>query len=792
MKLSGSRSYDLFLAHAGADRATAETLFDQLVPEVHAWLDVRCLLPGDEWPKEVALAQRAALATVVLLSRNAEHAYYLTDETQAAIALYRRFPDKHRVVAVFLEGLPADPGQVPAGLHSLHSLDALAEGGLEGVARKLKALVAVLRERGATAAQLPVPVHVGLPERRPENPARPSPSYPDESTRSLSVQIDEARERKRAIDQIGADTTEIDREIMQLRRQLREGGQLRAGDSLGDGRYLLLQRLGKGGFAVVWEAYDNHRRERVAVKVLHSELASDMIRRERFFRGARIMAELDDQAIVRVLEPHAEEGGYHYFVMELLAGGDLRKAVLGGRLAGQAVLPAILAVGEALAKAHAKGLAHRDIKPANLLSDTSGMLRLTDFDLVGGGDTTGGTRTGAIGTWIYAAPELMHRPQDADARADVYGLGMTIAFCLHGAELTMNVVRDAGKFIDMLPCSEPVKGVLKRAVEWESEQRFANAGDFCEAFRHALAQPAERERQALSSTESPDAPVATAVHAREVDMPGEQVTEQAAQGTTWREPVTGMSFVWVPPGRFLMGSSKDQGAAGFDPEAYDDETPAREVELPHGVWMGEHPVTNAQYGAFLADREHEQPRFWQSREFNAAEQPVVGVSFEDALAFCAWLTERVPLQQGYGFDLPTEAEWEHAARGSDRRRYPWGNEDPTPERACFGFHREASVPIGGRPAGKSPFGCQDMAGNVWEWCLDAWQEGYGHMMTKSVNPCHHGDRGAPRVVRGGSWFNYAGVLRCAFRDGSRPGDRSGILGFRVVCRGSRQPWLVGS
>jgi formylglycine-generating enzyme required for sulfatase activity len=292
----------------------------------------------------------------------------------------------------------------------------------------------------------------------------------------------------------------------------------------------------------------------------------------------------------------------------------------------------------------------------------------------------------------------------------------------------------------------------------------------------------------------PDASVAAAARALIGRPVVHEVTEQVPAGAICREPVTGMSFVWVPPGRFLMGSSKEPGAPGFDPEAYDDETPAHEVELPHGVWMGEHPVTNAQYAVFLAGAKHAEPEFWQNRRFNAAEQPVVGVSFGDALAFCAWLTKRVRLQEGYAFELPTEAEWEHAARGTDERKYPWGKNDPTLERACFGrsFEMGAPAPVGGCPAGKSPFGCQDMAGNVWEWCLDAWIDSYHYMMTNSLNPCHAGNRAAARVVRGGSWGSNPGDLRCAIRIRYRPGNRGGDLGFRVVCRGSRQPWLTGS
>ncbi len=152
--------HDLFLAHASADRASAEQLFDLLLPDVRAWLDVRSLLPGDEWAVEIPRAQRAALATVVLVSAKVEHAFYLRDEIHSAIALYRAVPDEHRVIAVYLDGFPKDPMMMPYGLRGLHGLDAPAEGGLAGIANKLRATVATLRARGPVrpmVAALPAP-----------------------------------------------------------------------------------------------------------------------------------------------------------------------------------------------------------------------------------------------------------------------------------------------------------------------------------------------------------------------------------------------------------------------------------------------------------------------------------------------------------------------------------------------------------------------------------------------------------------------------------------------------------
>jgi pSer/pThr/pTyr-binding forkhead associated (FHA) protein len=317
--------------------------------------------------------------------------------------------------------------------------------------------------------------------------ARPFPSYPDAATQLLSEQIEGAYARRRALQEHGIDTAAVDREILDMRRQLREGGQLRAGDSLGNGRYLLLRQVGRGGFAIVWEALDRERLDRVAVKVLHSNLAGDRIRLERFFRGARTMAELGHESVVRVLEKHGEDGGYHYFVMEFIAGDDLRQAVLKKTLSGEAVLPVILRVGEALASAHRKGLVHRDVKPANILLDAAGTPRLTDFDLVGAADSTGGTRTGALGTVVYTAPEITDRPQDADGRADVYSLAMTMVFGLHGAELSLLTVRNVDQLIDRMSCKDAIKVVLKRALDWDKQARFEDAGAFCDALRRATA-----------------------------------------------------------------------------------------------------------------------------------------------------------------------------------------------------------------------------------------------------------------------------------------------------------------
>src|SRR5205085_187198 len=222
--------------------------------------------------------------------------------------------------------------------------------------------------------------------------------------------------------------------------------------------------------------------------------AGDPVRRERFFRGAKMMMKLAHPAVVRVLEPRGEDGGFCYFIMELMTGGNLREAILEKRIANPDVLPLIVQVGEALANAHANRVIHRDVKPSNVVLDEHGQAKLTDFDLVGAHDTTGGTRTGALGTVVYAAPECLDKPQDATARADVYGLGMTAIFCLLGQELTMSTFRNPERTIANLNCSSRMRNVLKRAVAWEPGERFEDAAVMLVALRSALAAAAAKAR----------------------------------------------------------------------------------------------------------------------------------------------------------------------------------------------------------------------------------------------------------------------------------------------------------
>ena len=238
----------------------------------------------------------------------------------------------------------------------------------------------------------------------------------------------------------------------------------------------------------------------------------------------------------------------------------------------------------------------------------------------------------------------------------------------------------------------------------------------------------------------------------------------------------------VPAGEFMMGS-KDDSLALFGKE-----TPQHRVKL--GAFrIGRFPITNAQYDAFVQDGGYT-PKWrkcwtrdgwaWKgNREapeklggvFDLPNHPVVMVSWYEAHAFCNWLGGKLNMAVG----LPTEAQWEKAARGDAGRTYPWEGEQITPEHANYvatGLNSTSAVGI--FPKGASPCGALDMSGNVWEWCETKWRDNYG--IPEDSDPGGEGQR----VLRGGSFDVGTGFVRCAVRGWGDPDFRVVNVGFRVV------------
>ncbi len=731
-----SSALDVFFSYCRCDEKLRDVLEKHLTllkrdGSIRAWHDRR-IGAGREWQGEIDRRLDSADLILLLISPDFLASDYCFDREMGR-ALERHEAGEARVVPVILRPTDWQSGDLarlqalPAGGRAITKWGNRDEAFVD-VVRGLRRVVAELqsaRRDGATGEAEP-----------------PEPAYADDATRELAVSLETAYRQKAELSASGRDTAEVVEEILRLRRRLRQGAQLKAGDSLLDGRFQLLEVIGQGGFAQVWKAYDRQGRSQVAVKVLHGQHTGDASRRERFFRGARLMARLAHPNVVRVVEQSCEDGEYPFFVMEYLGGGDFRHAVLAGRLSRQERLQIVLEVGAALAFAHARDVIHRDVKPHNVLLAPDGSPKLTDFDLVRAADTTGGTRTAMLGTFLYASPEAMVDARQAAEPADVYGLGMTALFALHGGDLPADVLWDVPELVAGLEVSEGCRRVLLRAVARKVGDRWSTVDGFCDALRQALA------------TRS----------AAEYPINGEQEIVHEKDGSV---------LVHVPGGEFRLGTDED--LPGIAEEYQGWWKPEHRVIL-RPYWIGKYPVANAQYGRFLKETPDQgKPAFWEDKRFNQPDQPVVGVSWSEVMAYCKWA----------GLVLPSEAQWEAAARGPDGRPYPWGDASPAAEYADFNkdFGTGKPDPVGSHPKGAGPYGTMDQAGGVWEWCADAWDEHAYRDRDGRRDPVAEGDAGKAgvRVVRGGSWASRSWFLLAAVRHGNRAGYRVLYLGFRV-CR----------
>ena len=254
-----------------------------------------------------------------------------------------------------------------------------------------------------------------------------------------------------------------------------------------------------------------------------------------------------------------------------------------------------------------------------------------------------------------------------------------------------------------------------------------------------------------------------------------------AQG---HQPFFEPQMVRIPAGVFQMGSNEEQVqqavAAGLSKEYAEWEQPQHRVELSE-YSIGKYPVTNVEYQAFVKDTGQPSPENWDGVNYpqEKGDHPVVNVSWDDAVAYCKWLSEKT----GKSYRLPTEAEWEKAARGTDGRIYPWGNDwDQTRLNSAEGGPGD-TTPVGqySPVGGDSPYGASDMAGNVWEWCAD-WFNGneYKGRENAIVKDPQGPKEGSRRVLRGGSFVYSHWLARCADRYRHNPSNWFGGIGFRVV------------
>lgn len=508
------------------------------------------------------------------------------------------------------------------------------------------------------------------------------------------------------------------------------------------GPYKIVGLIGTGGTGRVYKAKHTMLGREAAIKILRADLGADDQYHARFIREARTIAQMRHPHIVQLYD----FGQFHdtyYMVMEYIPGESLETKLKAARASGR-LLPGaevwsiIKQMGEALSYTHERGVIHRDIKPANVLLSQDGDIVVSDFGvsklLAGHGNTSTGTVTG---TPTYMAPEQA-LGESIDHRADLYSMAIIVYEMLAG-----RVPFEAPSLVTMIykHLHEPVPPLRKfnPAVPPHVE---------AELLKALAKRPNDRHR---SVAEFQHALSGTGSAARAELSPAFVERGKIVVGPDGKE------YVHIPAGEVWLGS------------AHSSDAPRRLVYLD-GFYISRYPVTNAEYHTFVEQTHYLPPQHWHEGVYASwkANEPIVYVNWHDAAAYCRWAEGR----------LPTAAEWEKAARGTDERRYPWGNTfDPTRCNSREGDRNTAS-PVGKfSPAGDSPYGVGDMAGNVWEWALD-WYAPIPSDPPPAHNPMGP-EAGKTKVIRGGSYNNKQSLVTCYTHDHAPPNTHAVNHGFRV-------------
>jgi len=477
-------------------------------------------------------------------------------------------------------------------------------------------------------------------------------------------------------------------------------------DALGV-EYKVEQTLGAGGFAVVFRVRDLNLKRSLAIKVLSPDLITSKTVLERFRREAETVAQLSHPHIVP-LHFIGQKDDLLYLAMTCIEGGSLADRISReGRLPIAETERILREVAGALDYAHKRGVIHRDIKPHNILLEAdTGRSLVTDFGIARTAEGGSLTATGMlVGTPAYLSPEQV-AGEGGDHRADIYALGIVAYEMLTGEPPftgptpTMVLMRRLAEPPPPLAKARPdapplLRDVIEGMLASDPAQRFQTGADVVSTLggtlpvsgTHATTGIRIRQRRRLRGILLLTGVLAVALVAALL-----LVLRPQAPGAV--APVDPEMAV-IPGGRYTLGS--DQGPQSS--------RPAHSVELASfGLDVGE--VSTRDYAGFV--REGRAPAPWNTLPDSTL--PVTRVTHGEAMAYCRW--KHPPEGR-----LPTEAEWEAAARGPGGRAFPWGESWNVSAANTESSGRNAPAPVGSYPAGRTPEGVHDLIGNVWEWTM---------------------------------------------------------------------------
>jgi len=564
-----------------------------------------------------------------------------------------------------------------------------------------------------------------------------------------------------------------------------------------DRRYEILSLIKSGGMGSVYKARDIRLKRVCAVKEMLGQYSNPEEQKyaiKRFEEEAYILANLTHASLPTIIDYFVEKGRY-YIVMDFVQGTDLEEILKvegDPGLREDKVVNYTIQVLEVLEYLHNQNppIIYRDIKPSNIMiRESDNRAILVDFGIARAIQTESKTKKTVIGTPGYLAPEQWRG--SPEARSDLYSLGATMHHLLTGKEPSP---LDFSPIITCIETLSPdLNSIVMKALEGDLEKRYSDASEMKGALKTFLSRPTVKiqfqHQKGRCHTCRKVFPASDLI-LKDEQMYCIECIKSDKLAAPPEKKATGLiqiktesrihekdnsEMILIPRGPFTMGSMAES-----------DENPVHEVLLDE-YYIDKYLVTNEQYEKFTDETGYVSEGNW--RKYCAPRKvnyPVVGISWNDAMAYARWA----------GKTLPTEAEWEKAAKGQDNREYPWGNAwdqnkcnnkkmDITEliEDMIIIIARRGTVPTGSFPEGGSPYGVMDMAGNVNEWCLDWYSPSY-YSVSPDRNP-PGADLGSWKVLRGGSWMDDAPqTFRCCTRIGDHPSITKATIGFRCVYKAS--------
>ena len=581
-------------------------------------------------------------------------------------------------------------------------------------------------------------------------------------------------------------------------------------------QYTIETLIGTGGMAQVFKAQDNNLKRDVALKFLHRHLQADERIRQRFLR--------EGQAAAQVIHPNVT--GIHgivdsekhlYMALELIEGDDLNQLVQEhGPLSLKDALNYIEQAAAGLDALANAGIVHRDIKPHNIFLNQEGRIKIGDlglarfdsqeFDLTHSGEI--------LGTPIYMSPEQVRSDKEIDTRSDIHALGATLYYLLSAKQpfkgetlytICDNIVKGERPQVrkHCKEANEQIEWLIHKMMAINADDRFPKPADVLDAIKH-YKDGTLRIHQAQTAVTKKTVPIKTAPPSSSLKLKISIgaiagffivlfIIALSIGGPIWSNDIAqarlgsdrysryvlitsgpiNLKFREVPAGNWIMGSPQEEKGRSKNETKH-------KVILSDSVWIAEHECS-----AYIWD-------YYSGLNQNPSDQynvspPKTEVNIQDIESLIKKLNQQ---HQGLGtFRLPTEAEWEIACRAHSESRYAFGDQlQDLPSYANVADHAsnlewaEKNIndtyaqlaPVGSfRP---NQWGFYDMHGNVWEWCLDKYDNDLGS--SAKTDPLVK--RGNSQVIKGGSWMEASEYARSASRKGMNPNKRDVAIGFRLA------------